>query len=189
LEAPAYQRFSSIETGQMKKHHFSSLDSCHRCSAEYFLPLKEWVKKCAISGKPEVAKETSQTYLASIKKTLKNGLVVRKDSIKICPHGALRMIGEEAPRECKKSQDLADGAWFKNVTVVYDILKWFNVETAHQILFDKGDNFLYNGPLLVFKDEDFECLRNAEAVVQLIWEDHRTVESVVGSIRLDQWDY
>jgi hypothetical protein len=35
--------------------------------------------------------------------------------------------------------------------------------------FDKRDNFLYNGPLLVFKDEDFECLRNAEAVVQLLW--------------------
>ncbi|OJJ97229.1 hypothetical protein ASPACDRAFT_80711 [Aspergillus aculeatus ATCC 16872] len=90
--------------------------------------------------------------------------------------------------ECRESQDLADRAWPKNTTVVYDILKWFNVETAHQILFDKGDNFQYNGPLLVFKDEDLECLRNAEAVVDLIWEDHRTVESVVSSIKLDQWD-
>jgi hypothetical protein len=43
--------------------------------------------------------------------------------------------------------------------------------------------------LLVFKDEDFECLRNAAAVVQLLREDHRTVESVVSSIELDQWDY
>jgi hypothetical protein len=175
----------AFEIGEMK-HHFGSLDSCHRCSPEYFLPLKEWVKKCATSGKPEVARKASQTYLASIKKT---ELVVRKDSIKICPHGALRMIGEEMPRECRKSQDLADHAWFKNVPVVYDILKWFNVESAHQILFDKGDIFLYNGPLLVFKDEDFECLRNAAAVVQLLREDHRTVESVVSSIELDQWDY
>jgi hypothetical protein len=36
--------------------------------------------------------------------------------------------------------------------------------------------------LLVFKDEDFECLRNAEAVVQLSWEDHCTVESVGRSL-------
>jgi hypothetical protein len=42
--------------------------------------------------------------------------------------------------------------------------------------------------LLVFKDENFECLRNAEAVVQLLWEDHRTIELVVSSIELDQWD-
>ncbi|PKX96265.1 uncharacterized protein P174DRAFT_364242, partial [Aspergillus novofumigatus IBT 16806] len=152
----------------------------------YFLPLREWVKRCATSGKPEVARKASQTYLASIKKTW---LVIRKDTIKICPHGALRMIGDEMPYGCRKSQDPAHNAWSKNVPVVYDILKWFIVETAHQILFDKGDNFVYNGPLLLFKDEHFECLRNAEAVVELVWEDHRTVESVVSSIELDQWDY
>jgi hypothetical protein len=149
------------------------------------LPLKEWVKKCATSGKPEMARKASQTYLASIKKMR---LVVREESIKVCPHGALRMIGEEMSLECRKSQNPADSAWSKNVPVVYDILKWFNVETAHQILLDKGDHFIYNGPLLVFKDEDFACLRNAEAVVELVWEDHRTVESVVSSIKLDQWD-
>ncbi|RAL06613.1 uncharacterized protein BO97DRAFT_448884 [Aspergillus homomorphus CBS 101889] len=169
----------------MTKHHIGSDDACGRCRPEYFWPLKKWVKKCAASGKPELARKASQTYLATI---AKSKLVIIKDSITICPHGALRMIGEDMPDECRKSQDLADGAWFGNVTVVYNILKWFNVETAHQILIDKGDNFIYNGPLLVFKDEDFECLREAEAVLHLLLEDHRTVESVVSSINLDQWD-
>ncbi|KAH8693905.1 hypothetical protein BGW36DRAFT_429932 [Talaromyces proteolyticus] len=83
--------------------------------------------------------------LASVKKT---GLVVTEDSTKICPHGTLRMVGEEMPRECRESENLADSAWSKNVPV--------------------GDDFLYNGPLPLFKDEDFESLRNAKAVAQLM---------------------
>ncbi|RAL09452.1 uncharacterized protein BO97DRAFT_396496 [Aspergillus homomorphus CBS 101889] len=168
----------------MAEHHLNSDNHCHRCSPEYFLPLKKWVEKCAVSGKPEMARKACQTYCATIRRS---ELVVREASITICPHGALRMIGEDIP-PVLGSQDLADRALFRNATVIYNILKWFNVETAHQILFDKGDNDLYGGPLLVFKDKDFNCLRNAEAVVDLIWEDHRTVESVVSSIKLDQWD-
>lgn len=76
------------------------------------------------------------------------------------------MVGEETLGECRKSERPVDSAWSKNVPIVYDMLKWFNVETAHQILLDKADgDFCYNGPLRLFNEKDFECLRDAEAVV------------------------
>lgn len=99
------------------------------------------------------------------------------------------MVGEELLYETQKSQNPADRAWSKNVPAVYKMLKWFNVETAHQILLDKAeDDFYYAGPLRIFNDEDFECLRDADAVVQLMWDDHRTVESVVSQMQLTTFD-
>ncbi|KAB8212907.1 hypothetical protein BDV33DRAFT_99763 [Aspergillus novoparasiticus] len=162
-----------------------SVEGCTNCRLEYFLPLQDWVEKCAASGKPEMVKSVAETYLASIKKT---NLMIRKDSIMICPHRTLRMLGEEMSHECQASENPVDKAWSKNVPIVYDMLKCFNMHTAHQMLLDKGDNLVYGGPLRLFKDEDFECLQDAKAVVQLMWSDHRTVESVLSSIELDQWD-
>ena len=36
-------------------------------------------------------------------------------------------------RECQVSKKLVDRAWSKNVPVVYNMLKSFNVDTAHKI--------------------------------------------------------
>ncbi|KAJ6003565.1 hypothetical protein N7522_006257 [Penicillium canescens] len=99
------------------------------------------------------------------------------------------MVGEEMTEEDRKSQNPVDSAWSKNVPFVYNMLKWFNVETAHQAALEKeDDDFLYSGSLRLFEDKEFVCLRDAEAVVQLIWDDHRTVESVIAQIQLIQYD-
>lgn len=69
------------------------------------------------------------------------------------------------------------------------MLKCFNVDTAHQILLDKADDdFYYNGPLRLFSEKDFECLRDAKAVAQLLSKDHRPVESVLSLIGLTEFD-
>ena len=94
------------------------------------MPLKDWVKKCAVSGKLERVRRVALIYLASVKKSQ---LVVLFDSISICPHEKLHMVGEEMTRECQVSKKLVDRAWSKNVPVVYNMLKSFNVDTAHKI--------------------------------------------------------
>ncbi|KAF7164505.1 hypothetical protein CNMCM6106_001023 [Aspergillus hiratsukae] len=97
------------------------------------------------------------------------------------------MWAEEMARECRESANPADWAWSKNVPVVYDMLKCFNVHIAHQIALEKGDSLVYNGPLRMFKDEDFKCLQDAKHVVELMRSDRRTVESVVSTIELIDW--
>ncbi|KAJ5111687.1 hypothetical protein NUU61_001317 [Penicillium alfredii] len=99
------------------------------------------------------------------------------------------MVGEEMPGEHHKSENLADSAWSKNVTAIYNMLKCFNMETAHQILLDKADDDFYcNGPLRPFSEKDFECLRDAAAVAQVLLKDHRTIESVISQIELTEFD-
>jgi hypothetical protein len=67
------------------------------------------------------------------------------------------------------------------------MLKCFNVRTAHLIALQKGDSLVYNGPLRVFKDQDFKCLQDARHVMQLMRTDYRAVESVVSTIELIDW--
>lgn len=157
---------------------------CLDCGPQYFIPLEVWVKKCAAARKPERVIGVALNYLASVKKT-----PLEITAIEICPHRVLKVVGEEKLGERQKSENPADSAWSKNVPAIYNMLKSFNVETAHQILLDKADDdFCYNGPLRLFSEKDFECLRDAEAVVQLMWNDHRTVESVVSQIELTEFD-
>lgn len=166
------------------KRHLSSPEECTIClSLGHFLPLKVWVKMCAASGKPQVVLRAALAYLTTVERTAS---VVVKDSILICPHGKLGMWVEES-RECCESANPAYRAWSKNVPAVYDMLKCFNVHTAHQIALEKADSLAYNGPLRMFKDEDFECLQDARHILQLVRTDHRAVESVVSTIVLIDW--
>jgi hypothetical protein len=68
------------------------------------------------------------------------------------------------------------------VPVVYNILKYFNVHTAHQISLEDGDSLIDNGPLQIFKDEDFKYLQYANHVMELMRSDRPTVKSVVSTI-------
>jgi hypothetical protein len=136
---------------------------------------------CAATGNPESLRRAALGILASLKKT---DLVVAAERMEICPHGYLRMFGNEMPLECRKSDNPINRAWSRNVPVIYNMLKWFNTYTAHKIHLDKGKAFVYSGPLRLFNDKRFECLRDAEAVVELMWEDHRTVESIIAELEL-----
>jgi hypothetical protein len=140
---------------------------------------------CAAAGNPQAVVEALQTYLSTVERV--SSSVVTKDSIVICPHGKLRMWAEEMTMECERSANPVNWAWSKNVPVVYDMLKCFNVHTAHLIALQKGDSLVYNGPLRVFKDQDFKCLQDARHVMQLMQTDYRAVESVVSTIELIDW--
>jgi hypothetical protein len=167
------------------KRHISSRDGCTiYLSLGRFIPLEDWVKICAASGKPQAVLNAALIYMATVKELRVS--VVAKNSIEICLHGKLRMWVEEMTLEGQRSANPVDRAWSKNVPIVYDMLKCFNAYTAHHIASAEGDSLVYNGPSRIFKDEDFECLQDAKHVAKLTWSDHRTIE-LVSTIKLIVW--
>jgi hypothetical protein len=110
---------------RITRQHLSSREGCIKClSAGYFLPLEDWVPLRAASGKPHAVLRVLLTYWTTVKEV---SCEVDKNSIVICPHGKLGMWAERG------NANSDDRAWSKNVRIVYDMLKCFNVHTAHQI--------------------------------------------------------
>ena len=86
---------------KITKRYLSSPDECIIClSLGQVLPLMDWVKMCAASGKPQAVLRAALAYLTTVERTAS---VVVKDSILICPHGKLGMWVEEMSWECCES--------------------------------------------------------------------------------------
>lgn len=93
------------------------------------------------------------------------------------------MAEEDPLDEDWKSQNLACRACSKDVAAVYNMLKWFNLETACQVLFGKAEEeFLMLDYCEFSTAPDFGSLRDASYAVDLMWNDH------VAQIRLTGFD-
>jgi hypothetical protein len=156
------------------------------CSLSYYVPLKDWVKTCASMGKPERVRAAALTYLSTVKPLRET--IVKRQSVMICPHRRFYLRGEEGADRWTEKEMLGEKAWLNNVPLVYDMLTWFNVETAHRSALEKPEGVTtYLGNRLMFRDSGFECLEDDISVTKLIWQDRRTVESVVSDLRVEEW--
>lgn len=152
------------------------------CSPQYFIPLWEWVNMAAREGQPEKVKRLALRFLNLVKKS--KGRVV-KDEVLVCPDGNIHATIKLEHNDRKEIGDLKKEPWPNNVLIVYEMFHRFNIYTAHmKSLLTPEDEFGYSGPLRLFNPADFECLQDVSSIVDLIWEEHRTVESTASDIRL-----
>ncbi|KAE8388314.1 hypothetical protein BDV23DRAFT_174009 [Aspergillus alliaceus] len=160
------------------------------CDESYFQALRDWVRLAAAFGWPETVRKVALGYLSKVK-TLED-TVILMDTIRICPHGQLIMLGVELPLEHKEGNYPIDIAWANNVPLVYTMFRWFNGDTIHRICIESAEEwvsyeeemFAFEPSSGLFKKKDFKCLENATAVAQVMLAADRTVESVVSDVRV-----
>ncbi|KAE8356620.1 hypothetical protein BDV28DRAFT_144945 [Aspergillus coremiiformis] len=160
------------------------------CDEAYFQALRDWVRLAAAFGWSETVRKVALSYLSTVKSL--DNTVILIDSVRICPHGRLAMLGAELPLEYKESNYPVNIAWVNNVPLVFTLFRWFNGDTIHRICIESAEEWVdYEQDILtyepqsgLFKKKDFKCLRDATAVAQMILDGDRTVESVVSDTRV-----
>ncbi|KAB8212467.1 hypothetical protein BDV34DRAFT_218841 [Aspergillus parasiticus] len=160
------------------------------CDETYFQALRDWVRLAAAFGWPETVRKVALSYLSRVKSL--EDTVIMIDSVRICPHGQMAMLGAELPREYRERYATVNIAWLNNVPLVYTLFRWFNGDTIHRICLESAAEWVaYEEQMLdneassgLFKRKDFKCLQDPTSVAQIMQDGSRTVESVVSDVRV-----
>ncbi|KAB8265648.1 hypothetical protein BDV32DRAFT_144169 [Aspergillus pseudonomiae] len=160
------------------------------CDEAYFQALRDWVRLAAAFGWLEKVRKVALSYLSRVKSL--EDTVIMIDSVRICPHGQLTMLGAELPLEYCKRHETLNIAWLNNVPLVYTLFRWFNGDTIHRICLESAAEWVayeetildYEASSGLFKRKDFKCLQDPVAVAQMMQDGSRTVESVVSDVRV-----
>ncbi|KAE8381066.1 hypothetical protein BDV26DRAFT_279034 [Aspergillus bertholletiae] len=172
-----------------KEVHCEGHTPCE-CDETYFQALRDWVRLAAAFGWLEIVRKVALSYLSGIKSL--DDTIIMIDSVRICPHGQLAMLGTELPLEYRERYSTINLAWVNNVPLVYTLFRWFNGDTIHRICLESAAEWVaYEEDMLddetssgLFKRKDFKCLEDPVAVAQMMQAGDHTVEYIVSNVRV-----